>query len=114
VTRTSRESAGLDSLLAGILQYGSFLATAVISVGLLLAFTGSGLGTQHLVLSRGTNIVTVGIALFIVLPVLRVLLMLIVYLRDRDYLLSVIAGLVLAIILLGLAIGSHMASPTAG
>jgi hypothetical protein len=114
VTRASRDSTVLDSLLAGTLQYGSLLATAVIGLGLLLAFTGSGLGTQHLVLARGTNILNVGIALFIVLPVLRVLLMLIVFVRERDYLLGVIAGLVLTIILLGLANGSRMASPIAG
>src|SRR5260370_39981946 len=51
------------------------------------------------------RITTVGIALLILLPVVRVIVMLIVYLRQRDYHLSAIALLVLAIILLGFAVG---------
>ena len=48
-----------------------------------------------------TRIITAGIALLIVLPVLRVLLMLIVFLCERDFRFGAIALLVLAIILLG-------------
>ncbi len=48
-----------------------------------------------------TRIVTAGIALLIVLPVLRVFLMLVVFVRERDFCFSAIAMLVLAIILLG-------------
>jgi len=48
-----------------------------------------------------TRIITAGIALLIVLPVLRVLLMLIVFLCERDFRFGAIAMLVLAIILLG-------------
>jgi uncharacterized membrane protein len=51
------------------------------------------------------RIATVGIALFILLPTLRVLLMLLVFLRERDYRFTAIAALVLAIILLGFAVG---------
>ena len=56
-----------------------------------------------------TRVITAGIALLIVLPVLRVLLMLIVFVRERDFRFSVIAILVLAIILLGSVLGMHMA-----
>jgi len=49
----------------------------------------------------GTRIVTAGIALLIVLPVLRVFLMLVVFVRERDFRFSAIAMLVLAIMLLG-------------
>jgi len=52
-----------------------------------------------------TRIVTAGIALLIVLPVLRVSLMLVVFVRERDVLFSAIAMLVLAIILLGSVVG---------
>lgn len=52
-----------------------------------------------------TRIVTAGIALLIVLPVLRVLLMLVVFVRDRDFRFSAIAMLVLAIMLLGSVLG---------
>jgi len=48
-----------------------------------------------------TRIVTAGIALLIALPILRVILMLIVFVRERELRFSVIALLVLAIILCG-------------
>lgn len=80
----------LEWLLAGLLQYGSWLASIVIGLG--LAFSSM-------------RIATIGIALFILLPTLRVLLMLLVFLRERDYRFTAIAALVLAIILLGFAVG---------
>ena len=52
-----------------------------------------------------TRIVAAGIALLIALPVLRVFLMLVVFVRERDFLFSAIAMLVLAIILLGSVLG---------
>jgi len=52
-----------------------------------------------------TRIVTAGIALLIILPVLRVFLMLVVFVRERDFLFSAIATLVLAIIVLGSVLG---------
>jgi hypothetical protein len=48
---------------------------------------------------------TIGIALFILLPVARVIVMVTAYLRQRDYRLSAIALLVLTVILLGFAVG---------
>jgi len=56
-----------------------------------------------------TRIITAGIALLIALPVLRVVLMVIVFFRARDFRFSAIAMLVLAIILLGSVLGMHMA-----
>jgi len=53
----------------------------------------------------GTRIVTAGVALLIVLPVLRVFLMLVVFVRERDFRFSAIAMLVLAIMLLGSVLG---------
>ena len=46
-----------------------------------------------------------GIVLFILLPMLRVLLMLLVFIREHDFRLAATAGLVLAIILLGIFLG---------
>lgn len=62
---------------------------------------GSGASTMI-----GRRIVTAGIALLIALPVLRVLLMVVVFARQRDFLFSAIAMLVLAIILLGSVLGA--------
>jgi uncharacterized membrane protein len=64
--------------------------------------------------TAGTGIVTAGIALLLVLPVLRVLLMSIVFARQRDFRFSAIAVLVLAIIVLGAVPGMHTAGTTPG
>jgi hypothetical protein len=50
-------------------------------------------------------IVRMGIALFILLPILRVLLMLLVFIRERDFSFAFISGMVLAVILLGVFLG---------
>jgi uncharacterized membrane protein len=80
----------LERLLSIVLRYGTWIATAVITFGLL---------------GVGTRTATVGIALLILLPVLRLIVMLMVFLRHRDYALSAIAGLVLAFIALGFKMG---------
>ncbi len=87
----------MERLLAILLRYGAWLASLAIGIGLVLALTGF--------LPAGMRIVTIGIGLFILLPSLRVLLMLAVFVRERDYRFGLIAALVLAIIVLGLAVG---------
>jgi uncharacterized membrane protein len=86
----------LEGVLANVLQYGTWLASAAIVAGLALALTGSRMGTHD---------ITIGIALFILLPVLRVAVMLVVFLRERDYRFSAIAATVLTIIGVGFALG---------
>ena len=86
----------LEHRLAATLSCGTWLASAVIALGLLLPPL-----TQ-----QGARIVTVGLALLILLPVLRVMLMLVAFLRARDFPLTAVAVLVLAIIGLSLAVGS--------
>ncbi|KAA1013214.1 DUF1634 domain-containing protein [Paraburkholderia panacisoli] len=54
----------------------------------------------------GMSIVTAGIALFILLPAMRLILMLGVFLHQRDYRFSAIAALVLAIVAAGLLVGA--------
>ena len=114
MTRAPRTRIALDSLLALTLHYGTMLASAITGFGVVMALIGSGIGSRQPATLRAVDIVTAGIVLFILLPVLRVVLMLVSFLRERDYLLSVIAGVVLAIILLSFAVGSRMASAIAG
>jgi len=82
---------GLESLLAQLLDKGTWLASAVIGVGLLLMGAGS----------VGMPLVRVGVALFIALPVVRVLVMMVVFWREQDYRFGAIALFVLSIIGLG-------------
>jgi len=108
--------AQLEWLLAGTLHLGTWLASAAIGLGLALALLDSRFSAPKLAILRDMRIATIGIALLILLPVVRVIVMLIVYLRHRDYRLSAIALLVLTIILLGFTVGlagsRHRNTPT--
>lgn len=97
----------LEFLLARLLRYGTWLASAVTTLGLTLALI-EGLARAHDSASlSSTRIITSGIACFILLPVCRVILMLIVFVRERDYRFIVITALVLMTIFVGFAIGAH-------
>jgi len=90
----------LERLLAETLNYGTWLASAVIALGLALTWSGQGM---H---AHGMLLVTIGIALFILLPVARVGMMAVVFVRERDYRFGAVAGLVLLIMLAGFALAS--------
>jgi ABC-type dipeptide/oligopeptide/nickel transport system permease subunit len=101
---TSRQ---LERRLAALLCYGTWLASCVTALGLavsLLAGATSGLASARAVF--GERIITGGVLLFIALPVLRVLVMLVTYLRAREVRLALIAALVLCILALGLGFGA--------
>ena len=90
----------IESLLARLLNVGTWVASIVIAAGLTLSWLNQGTP-----LPIATQLVTAGIALFILLPILRVILMFTIYLRDRDYQFAVAAAVVLLIIFAGCAIG---------
>jgi len=90
----------IESLLAGVLNVGTWLASIVIATGL-----GLSLFYQRTPFLTGTQVVTAGIGLFVLLPVLRVIMMLTIFLKERDYQFAVVAAVVLLTILAGLAIG---------
>jgi hypothetical protein len=100
-------SAGqLEELLANLFRYGSWLAAAAIGLGFTLASIGADSAIGNVETAPTLRIATAGIILFILLPVVRVLLMVIVLTRQGDLRLACIAALVLAIILLGMILGS--------
>lgn len=74
--------ASLEQVLGRLLHVGTYVASAVIALGLVL----------------GMRIATVGIVLFIVLPVIRLAVMLMFFWRARDFRFAAIAALVLLII----------------
>ena len=90
----------IESLLARLLNIGTWVASIVIAGGLALSLLN-----QRTLLPIAIQLVTAGIALFILLPILRVILMFTFYLRDRDYQFAVAAAVVLLIIFAGGAIG---------
>jgi hypothetical protein len=97
----------LERRLAALLHYGTWLASGVTALGLAMSLLAP--QTSSLVPSLaalGQRIITAGVLLFIALPVLRVCVMLITYLRARDLRLALIAALVLCILALGLGFGA--------
>jgi uncharacterized membrane protein len=92
-----------ELLLAGLLRYGTWLASAVTGVGLAMSLAGVG----------GTHVIAVGVASFIALPVLRVLVMLGAFILNHDYRLALVTTVVLTTILTGLVIGVYFSSPLA-
>jgi uncharacterized membrane protein len=92
-----------DLLLAGLLRYGTWLASGVTGLGLAISLAGV----------EGTYVVAAGVALFIALPVLRVLVMLGAFILNQDYRLVIVAAVVLMTILAGLVIGLSLSNPLA-
>jgi uncharacterized membrane protein len=111
MTTSVSESRRLERLLAMLLHYGTWLASAVIALGIAVASVERYYAAQD---AWGMRIVKTGIALFILLPVVRVVVMVVVFVLERNYLLVTSAGLVLMIILLGFVLGIYMPSQMQG
>jgi hypothetical protein len=97
----------LERRLSITLRYGTWLACGAIGWGLgwgLFIAPAQGSGTA---ITAPPQLVTAGIAVLLMLPVLRVTMMAIAFARQRDYLLVGVAMLVLTMIGLGLAVGSR-------
>ena len=92
-----------ELLLAGLLRYGTWLASGVTGLGLAMSLVGV----------KGAPMVAAGVALFIALPILRVLVMLGAFLLHQAYRLVLVATVVLITILAGLVIGLSLSNPPA-
>lgn len=106
--RPPAEASRLELRLAGVLRHGTWLASAVIALGLALAMLGWRPGAHEPALLSSMHLVAAGVAGFILLPVLRVVLMLIDFVRARDHRLVAITALVLTIILAAFALGMYL------
>jgi uncharacterized membrane protein len=93
-----------EQIIAALLRYGTWVASAVIAAGMALGALQQLEGMPGFSLS-GYDLVKTGVALFILLPVARVALMLAIFLRERDYAYMGISALVLSIIGAGILIG---------
>ena len=100
-----RAAGRLEEMLAALLRFGSWSASAAIGLGYVLALISSRSLTWNLTVLPNIRLVSAGVALFILLPILRVLLMFFVFIRERDFRFAFISGVVLAIILLGIFLG---------
>lgn len=107
----------LERRLAALLKYGTWIASLLIAAGCMLTLAASYMAPKAAASIHGVDgvrIMTAGVALFILLPVLRLLLMLGVFLQHRDYRFSIVTLLVLLIVFAGCAIGAHMGGAGAG
>ncbi len=95
-----------DRRIASLLWFGTLLACIMIAVGMALAFIET-LGFYSGLSQTGYTLVKIGVVIFILLPVARVLLMLLMFLRSKDYVYTAISAAVLCVIGLGLFIGLH-------
>jgi ABC-type uncharacterized transport system permease subunit len=100
MSRKTVKPVRIESLLAGLLNLGTWLASSVIAAGLVLS-----LFHERWPCPAGAQVITAGIGLFILLPVVRVILMLTFFVKQRDYKFAATAAVVLLIIFAGFAIG---------
>jgi uncharacterized membrane protein len=91
----SRSLVGPERLIAGLLWYGTWIAVAVTGASFVIEVSGH----------DGLIVAKAGIVLFILLPVARVVLMLVIFVRARDHIYAVISALVLAVIATGFVVG---------
>ena len=104
---TAADASGLERWLAGLLHYGTRLATGTVAVGLAMTLWGPWVREWPAISGiTGAHVMTTGVALFILLPIMRLMLMLGVFLHQRDYRFSAITALVLMIVLVGSMIGA--------
>jgi uncharacterized membrane protein len=103
MSREAVKAPQTELLLAGLLRYGTWLASGVTGLGLAMSLAGV----------EGTYVVAAGVALFTALPVLRVLVMLGAFILNQDYRLVIVAAVVLMTILAGLVIGLSSSNPLA-
>ncbi|HEY1547819.1 MAG TPA: DUF1634 domain-containing protein [Kofleriaceae bacterium] len=82
----------LERWLARLYRGGTYVATAVIAIGIVLG-------------SRAIEFA--GIALFIALPIARVALLCASFVRSRDRTFALLAGVVLAIVAAGALVGAY-------
>lgn len=83
---------------------GTWLASALIAVGVVWSAVSPN-GTPWGPGLSGLGLIRAGVAVFILLPVARVLLMLSLFIRARDALYALLSLLVLLIIALGVVLG---------
>ncbi|HLU01525.1 MAG TPA: DUF1634 domain-containing protein [Advenella sp.] len=93
-----------DGIIAGLLWYGTLIASAVIMIGIMLGALTQIDGAPNLV-QTGQALITLGVVIFVLLPIIRVALMLVMFAHARNYVYTAIAALVLAIIGVGVLLG---------
>jgi uncharacterized membrane protein len=91
----------LEIWLARLLRYGSYLGCGAIGQGMLLTW----LNIRGLEAHWGSRIVGAGVGLLIALPIVRLTVMLVTFVTERDYRFAAAAAIVLVIIAVSFTVG---------
>lgn len=91
------EQARVEVYLIYLLRAGSTLAALLIAVGLALLTLGSA--------AVGHGLVTAGLIVLVLTPVARVLVAMLAFLKERDYVFAGICAVVLFAVTLGVLLG---------
>ncbi len=98
---SEKRDARLDNFVASTLKWGAYAAFAVLLAALLI--------TPFVASQSSAILYRTGVLVMMATPGLRVLIALLVFLRERDYKYSLVAAGVLLILILGsvFGIGEH-------
>jgi len=93
-----------DGIIACLLWYGTLIASAVITIGIIVGALAQ-MGYIPGQAQAGYALIRLGVVIFLLLPIIRVALMLVMFAQARDYIYTAIAALVLTIIGAGVLLG---------
>jgi len=102
----SVENERLGRVLAALLRYGTWAASTLIAIGMLSGAASRISGTADAG-TLGYGLMKTGVAVLIMLPVARVLVLFGIFLCRRDLAYALISACVLAILGFGVWIGMH-------
>ncbi|CEG09144.1 putative membrane protein [Afipia felis] len=100
MTENLAKHALLERRISKLLEWGTWIGCAIVSVGITM-----GLFAAVEFQPVSVRLVSIGIAIFIAMPILGVAVMTLTFIRDEDTVFAIISFLVLLIIGLGAAIG---------
>ena len=96
----------MEGILTGLLRYGALFASAWLACGMILGSLSDHIAFIHIPSAVSHACLAIGIVLLIALPVLRVAIMMVIFLFERDYRFAAISAAVLSIITLGFLLGT--------
>ena len=105
-TDDKRKLLRMEGILTGLLRYGALFASAWLACGMALGSLPDTIGFIHIPGAICHGCLAIGIILLIALPVLRVAIMMVIFLLEKDYHFAIISAAVLSIITLGFLLGT--------
>jgi uncharacterized membrane protein len=96
----------METILTGLLRYGALVASGWLAFGMALDILRENYALINIPVTISDGCLAIGVVLLIALPVLRVAIMMMVFLFEKDYCFAAISGAVLIIITLGFLLGT--------